>query len=391
MRVLFITALPLETNNSSQVRNIGLIKGLISNGNKVTIICPGAELATNKIYADSFPKELDEVQVMRLTKNNIITSYLSSENKNGIKTLIFKYLRRLYSRFSIFKAAGLLIDQISKLDLNYKNFDLVISSSDPKASHKMAERIKKKSNLKWVQYWGDPLLTDISDSSYLPDTFKKYIESKLMKYSDCIFYVSPFTCEEQKIIYHKYKDKIYHLPPPYVKERISESPSNSKFTLGYFGSYYSSVRNIIPFVESVKKNNNQNLIIAGNTDIEIEKYVSENIIIHQRISRERVEELEQQCDALVCILNLKGTQIPGKIYQYASTNKPIIIINDGDKKTQIKEYFNQFNRFIICDNDEISINQAIESLIKDKRDYQPCSEFSSEIVAEKLLQLINGK
>lgn len=74
-----------------------------------------------------------------------------------------------------------------------------------------------------------------------------------MKYSDCIFYVSPFTCEEQKIIYHKYKDKIYHLPPPYVKERISESPSNSKFTLGYFGSYYSSVRNIIPFVESVKK------------------------------------------------------------------------------------------------------------------------------------------
>jgi len=386
MKVLYITALPLETNNSSQIRNIGLIKGLVSNGCKVTILCPSSEHATNKIYADSFPKELSEVEVIRLTKNNIITSYLSKKNK---KSLLIKYLRKLYSRFSIFKAAGLLIDEVNKLNLNYRNFDLILSSSDPKASHKMAEIIKKKSNLKWVQYWGDPLLTDISDNSYLPDLFKKHIESNLMKYSDYIFYVSPFTCEEQKSIYHKYKNKMYHLPPPYVEERLYEKKFNNKFTLGYFGSYWSTVRDVLPLINSVRNGDNANLIIAGNTDLFIQKENSSRIIIHERLSREKIVELEEQCDALVCILNLKGTQIPGKIYQYASTNKPIILLNDGDKKEDIREYFNQFNRFIICDNDEISINQAIASLIKDEREYQPCREFSSKIVAEKMLQLIN--
>ncbi|MBN2770551.1 MAG: hypothetical protein JXR90_07640, partial [Spirochaetes bacterium] len=288
MKILYITALPLETNNSSQIRNIGLIKGFIENGCAVTVLCPGAEHATNKIYADSFPKELENVEIIRLTKKNMITTYLSENRQRSLFSYLLKYLRKLYSRFSIFKAAGLLIDQTNKLNLDLSNFDVLFSSSDPKASHKMAEIIKKKTNLKWIQYWGDPLLADITDTTLLPDIFKKYIESKLMKKSDNIFYVSPLTSDNQKLLYPKYRNKIYHLPPPYIKEKFYKINQSAKYTLGYFGSYYSRVRNIIPLIDTVKNNDNLKLIIAGNTDLNMEEMVYSNIKIHQRINRERV-------------------------------------------------------------------------------------------------------
>jgi glycosyltransferase involved in cell wall biosynthesis len=393
MKILFITALPLETNNSSQIRNIALIKGLLTNGCSVTILCPGSEHSTNKIYADSFPKVLDEVEIIRISKKTMVTSFLSTSavQKKNIKTSILKYARRLYSRFSIYKAAGLLIGQTKKLNYDYSNFDIILSSSDPKASHKMAEMIKKKTNLKWIQYWGDPLLADITDSTLLPNILKRHIESNLMKGSDFIFYVSPFTSDEQKILYPKYRNKIYHLPPPYIKERIYKKSQEGRFTLGYFGSYYSRVRNILPLIECVKSSKRLDLLIAGNTDLNIEMEKCSDIKIYQRVNREKVEELEGQCDALVCVLNLKGTQIPGKIYQYASSNKPIILITDGNKKHEITEYFTQFDRFIICENNESSITASINEMLFEKREYYPCKAFSSDIVARKMINIIIGQ
>lgn len=390
MRILFITALPLETNNSSQIRNIGLLNGLKEQGCKISIVCPSTQHSTNKIYSDVFPEELIGMKIIRLSKKSVVTSYLSNTDiKQSIKGIIFKYLRKWYTKFSIFKAAGLLTSQIKKLNLDYKDFDIILSSSDPKASHKMAELIKKETGLKWAQYWGDPLLKDISDKSYIPDILKKRIESNLMKNSDYIFYVSPFTSEEQKTLFPKYRNKIYHLPPPFIRERIYNAPYNDVFTLGYFGSYYTKVRNILPLIDVIKANQKFKFMLAGNSDIENELISSGNITSYRRISREKVEELEEKCDALVCILNLRGTQIPGKIYQYAATNKPILLIVDGERKKEIAEYFDQFNRFIICENNVISINEAIYSLINNKKEYQPCREFYSNNIAMKMLNIIN--
>lgn len=71
------------------------------------------------------------------------------------------------------------------------------------------------------------------------------------------------------------------------------------------------------------------------------------------------EKYEEDADLLIVLLNKKGTQIPGKIYHYAGTNKPILIILDGDRKEEIKEYLSLFNRFYFCENNERTRNRAI--------------------------------
>jgi len=38
MNILFITALPIELNTSSMLRNISLIKGLAKNGCEITVL-----------------------------------------------------------------------------------------------------------------------------------------------------------------------------------------------------------------------------------------------------------------------------------------------------------------------------------------------------------------
>ena len=140
------------------------------------------------------------------------------------------------------------------------------------------------------------------------------------------------------------------LPIPYVKEKIYKEVKNSKVTLGYFGDYKSKDRNIEPLYNVVEKEKGFYLNICGNSDLSLLQ--KENMNIKPRQKLDVVEKLEEDCDILVCVCNKKGTQIPGKVYHYAATNKPILIILDGDKKEKLRKYFKSFNRYVLCENTE---------------------------------------
>ncbi len=55
---------------------------------------------------------------------------------------------------------------------------------------------------------------------------------------------------------------------------------------------------------------------------------------------------------MVCILNKSGTQIPGKLCNYAGTNKTILVLVDGDCGKEIQSYFKKFNIYIFVNNKE---------------------------------------
>ena len=64
--------------------------------------------------------------------------------------------------------------------------------------------------------------------------------------------------------------------------------------------------------------------------------------------------------------NLKGGQIPGKIYQYSATNKKILFILDGSESeiSVLENYFKKFNRYIFCKNNVVDIEFAIKEIEK---------------------------
>ena len=97
------------------------------------------------------------------------------------------------------------------------------------------------------------------------------------------------------------------------------------------------------------------------------------------------QNIEEETDILICICNKKGTQIPGKIYHYAATNKPILIILDGEKKEELKTYFEKFKRYNICQNTEESIMENINKIIKEKNKCEPLKELNAKNIAKAFL------
>ena len=385
MKILYITSTPLEYNSSANMRNVAIIKGLQKLGNEVTSL--SSEVVNNSIYSNDI-SEIINVKNRYWLKLGAIQNNITNNinQKNNLKKVIKNKIYKIYTKFSIYDPKKTLVSKVSKNFIKEK-FDLIISSSDPKSSHLIAERlIELNPNItkKWIQYWGDPFVGDINKNSIIPSNVIKREEKRLIGLCDEVVYVSPFTLEQQQKNYPEYKDKMKFVPIPYIEEKIFTKVSNSKVTLGYFGDYKSSDRNIKPLYDAIIKDNDCYLNICGNSDIKLE--VKENVSIRPRQKMNVVEELEKNSDILVCICNKKGTQIPGKIYHYAATNKPILIILDGDKKEELRKYFESFNRYKLCENTEEDIIKAIKDIINERVEYKPLSLLSSEKIAKEFIE-----
>lgn len=90
------------------------------------------------------------------------------------------------------------------------------------------------------------------------------------------------------------------------------------------------------------------------------------INVYPRLPLDELAKIENKTNILIFLCNLRGGQIPGKIYQYSATDKTILFILDGtdDEKQILKNYFAQYSRYVFCDNNEEAIEKAIEKIEK---------------------------
>lgn len=382
MKVLFITADPLEYNSSANMRNRAIIKGIIENGNEVSTL--SAALNVNSIYSDN--NGVDLKLKKRYWIQDIIKINVNKEDKSRtIKRKIKEILYNIYIKFSIYDPKKRLLKKINTTEIE-EEFDLIISSSDPKSVHLLAEKLimdNPKITKKWIQYWGDPFASDINQKVYLPNKLIRKEEERLIALCDKVVYVSPFTLDKQMQLYPKYSNKMTFLPIPYIKEKIYVDTQNIKTTLGYFGDYNFNDRNIIPLYKAISKNTEIELNICGNSNLKLEN--KENIKIRPRQNLSVIEILEEKSDILVCVCNKHGTQIPGKAYHYAATNKAILIIVDGENQEKIKKYFESYNRYYICENNENAIIDMINKIQNNKMEYQPSQKLLPQNIAKEML------
>ena len=380
MKILFVSSSPLEYSSSANMRNIALLNGLIENGHEITTLTPRPQ-EDSKFFDNS----LNNIQIKE--KKYIELGALRSKMtiKKNKKNLLRKYVYNILSKFKIYDFRSDLANRKIIID---NKFDLIISSSDPKSSHLIAESLlKNNKNIakRWIQYWGDPFASDINKKSWMPKSIIRKEEERLISLADKVVYVSPFTCESQKRLYKKYDDKICFIPIPYEKEIYYKKTNNKKTILGYFGDYKKSDRNILPLYDTICEIDNIcDLNICGNSDLELLQ--KENIKIFERQNLDNIRKLESKTDILICICNKRGTQIPGKVYHYAATNKPILLILDGDNKKELREYFSKFNRYIMCDNNKIDIEKTLKDIIDNPKEYFPCEQLKPKSIAKKFVE-----
>ena len=379
MEILYITSYPLEYNTSANVRNISLIKGLINNGNNVTTLSP-------------YPTNLAFFSGLLLTipfsnRYWLGSTSVSDVSKKGVSRpgRIRKIVYNLYNLFSVYDRGRRYLKYVNAKVFN-KNFDVIISSSDPKSAHLFAERlIKTKPEIckRWIQYWGDPFIGDITSNTTLKLFFTKKEERRIISKADKAVYVSPFTAEDIVSLYPEIKSVIDFLPVPYKVIDKTVTASNSETMLSYLGNYTLSTRDIRPFVQAVSELKLQTNII-GDSDLKLQG--SESLLIKDRVPSEELKEIIEKTTIFVCVCNTHGSQIPGKIYHYVDTGKPILIILDGERSTDMKKYFESFNRFYMCNNNMEDIKATISKILCENKSFGVPEALKPETIADKFLK-----
>lgn len=267
------------------------------------------------------------------------------------------------------------------------NKDTVIVSSSPTVDAAIVcSDIKKRfPDVEYVQYWSDPItLSLITPSEYtMKRIVWKYIEKKLHFNADKVAFGTKSLYKAQCELFPELEKKGYGVHVAYNPNAKDVENKKKEIVFGYFGNYYSKIRDVRPLYEAFKETN-EKLVICGRGDIKFES--SNNIEIRERVSQAEVGEYEDKVDVIVCVLNKCGQQIPGKVFYQTNTLKHILVVLDGPRKDEIKGELCESERFIFCDNTKENIIEAIEIIKKTKKRRDKCDFYNPERVAKEIVR-----
>lgn len=404
MKILLVTGQPKEDNSSTNIF-VKMIIDELSKRHELTVIRPNRNIETNKAnyYYENNVKfiEVTLLSSFQLIINNILK--VIQKNRVHSDSDLNKYIKgkrkeKAYKIFysNIYRAIHKIYgDYYAWLKRSHKiscseNYDLLISISHPTASHSIARKIWgeiSSCDNEWVQIWFEPWDYDEKKRN------KSYIlkeEEKLITRATRIYYVNPIFLNKQRNLFPHFNYKMFNIDLPTQFPKMDYDlikPANTFISVGYFGNYNSNVRNILPFYNVISNMKSINGYIIGDSNIELD--TRENIVIKSKVPYDEITNYEKKCDVIVVIFNYEDL-IPGKVYHLSSSNKYILCILDGSKRTKniIKEYFSKFNRFIFCENDERDIQNKLESILKGEYEYivnEPINEFHVSCFVNKIL------
>ena len=407
MRILVIVGECIQVNTSSNLCNLAYLRGLIETGHEVTLLS-----ADGKGYRIDphmvIPKEVRCYTYSCMTlyeklsrmKKDADNATASIEKKNtpentvptgatgrswlrkAKKTVLSLYgVHGIYSKFT-YKAIRFRSDT---------DYDLVISLSTPASSHLLAYKLLNFGHVEckhWVQIWEDPWYSDISGFTKNAAIFNE--EKRLVALAERVCYVSPITLENQKKLFPESAEKMFWAPLPSYYQDLPEEmimPEN-KTVFGYFGEYSLPVRDLKPFYNAAKGNGIE-VNVCGNSNLHLQS--TDRIHFYPRLELAKLRPIEEKTSVLVFLCNRSGGQIPGKIYQYAATNKTILFILDGtaEEKRILKEFFEPFHRFVFCENNQEDIERAIQCIQKGELGNvvnTPLTQFSPANIVSQIIE-----
>lgn len=408
MRVLYITGSCLKKNTSANMSHNAFVKGLLENGAEVDIVMASdgwgeddkmfvklEDASYYEINSVSFSDRLKAVYKRISKKSNqkkpqTNAAKESHGNKRNIRKTGRNVLKKVFYKIFPRDPVYPLERQWLKNGLHFKSdaqYDLLISNSSPAASHRLAFELIRRKQIKchrWIQIWEDPWFYDIYGGNN--EQIKKE-EHSLLRRAQKIYYVSPLTLLYQKKFFPDCAGKMDCIPLPcyaFANKNVEQSDVVPN-SFGYFGDYFQDARNLKPFYEALSELGFTGFIY-GDSDLDLRS--TEKIFVSERVTLDVLEGVQDKTQILVHLSNLKGGQIPGKIYHYSATDKPILFILDGteEEKRVLKEYFGKFDRYYFCENTSEDIKRTMQIIIKDKRTFSPVSAFMPKIVIEDLVK-----
>ena len=405
MKVLVINGDCVTRNSSANLCHMAYIRGLVNLGYEVTLLSADPkEYDVDKsmiipssvkciYYYGTTIYEKMSISKSKSKEDNASlarTDYSTNESKLSIKSKLVNSTKNfVLSSYGIHGIYSKFVKKAQKFKSDTE-YDIVLSLSTPVTSHLLTYNLLEAGHIKtkkWIQVWEDPWYVDVYGFNEKEKIYKE--EKRLLSYAQRVCYVSSLTLKNQKEIFPESAHKMYWAPLPFYYKNDEQGSTVNKYNnYGYFGDYAPVSRDLAPFYAAAK-NIGVNVNICGNPSNLFAQ--TDKITIYPRLQLNELKPIEDKTNVLVFLCNRKGGQIPGKIYQYSATYKTILFILDGtdEEKKVLKSYFEQFNRYIFCENTVEDIECAIKLI--ENNDFgnvknEPIDEFNPAKTIMKVLE-----
>ena len=289
--------------------------------------------------------------------------------------------------------------------LDFRIYDAIITSQYPMVDGLIGLFIKRKHpDIFWVADIGDPVCAPYN--SKLKRPIDEYFEGKIVKGADMVVVTNR---NVRLLLSYKYgvsRKKIEIITQGFDAERFKaeaeKDVKNEKFTMLFSGTFYRGFREPKSLIEALYrlKNLNLRLQIAGRNELFLKDFdkIKEKIEFLGFVPYEESLKLQDKADVLVNISNKQTYQVPGKIYEYIGSRKPILNIVHDEDKDETAWFIKRYRIGVVCENRVEEIKSAVLMLYSAwekgklfemfKFDNSELLEFSWQAGAEKLKRII---
>lgn len=270
-----------------------------------------------------------------------------------------------------------------------KKYDIVISVCYPIFTHYIASQILTY-NMKWIAYYLDPYYCNEQEKR--GKIRKLATEKKILKRSNAIIVPSLLNESYKKI----YKKDIYCIDFPNIRNFDLESNdeliklSEKHINCVFLGNLYGDIRNPNFFFRLIQKMQNDKILFYIVGDVhnyniyDLEKWKDKlkgKVRFYNRVSVYEGNYIMKQADCLINIGNSVANQLPGKVFDYISTGKPIIniskikdcpsciflqkypiVLNIYENDKMIDKYVSDIEKFVITNKGKKIKYEIVEEL-----------------------------
>ena len=256
------------------------------------------------------------------------------------------------------------------------NIDTIVTSGPPHSLHLIGLQLKQKLNLKWFADFRDPWTTIGYHKSLRLSSFAakkhKTLEHQVLNTADTIIVTSKTTKAEFQAITSK---PIAVITNGYDTENVEKQTLDAKFSLAHIGSFLSE-RNPLILWESLVELIDEIPDFKSHLEIKLIGAVSQEVLetiqqfgldsyLNNMGYVSHAEAIAHQRKSQVLLLveiNSEDTKsiIPGKLFEYMISNRPIIAI--GPKDSDFSEIITNTNTGVFFDYSE---KMKLKSVILD--------------------------
>lgn len=290
------------------------------------------------------------------------------------------------------------------------NIDTIVTSGPPHSLHLIGLELKEKLNVKWFADFRDPWTTigyhkALRLSGYAAKKHKN-LEHKVLNSADTIIVTSKTTKAEFEAITNK---PISVITNGYDIENVEKQTLDAKFTLAHIGSFLSD-RNprflwecLVELLQEVPEfKSHLEIKLIGAVSQEVLDAISEfdlknylNLLGY--VSHNEAIAHQKKSQVLLLIeINSEDTKsiIPGKLFEYMVSNRPIIAI--GPQGSDFSDIIKETNTGVFFDYSEKAklksvildfYNQFLEGKLQ--ANGVGLQQYSRKNLTRQLAQLIN--